>query len=90
MSRETDLDFPLLDIVTSDELHRELLLTVLKRNKVRDPEKYLKENVIESRVIFRNIRSGDSTQMTAAVVINKAAPKDAISSPSSPDEPKNS
>jgi len=83
-----ELDFPLLDIVTSDEIHRALLNVVLQRKKVRDPEKYLKEHAIESKVIFKNIKTVDDNQMTAAVVINKAVPQDATTSASGSSEPK--
>lgn len=86
----TELNYPVLDIVTSDELHRELLLLVLKRNKVRNPEAFLKEHTIESKVIFKNIRTSDGNQMTAAVVLNQATIKDASTSSSSgPGKPKN-
>ncbi len=84
----TELNYPLLDIVTSDELHRELLLLVLRRNKVRNPESFLEDHAIESKVIFKNIRTSDGNQMTAAVVLNKAAPKDASTSASGPGKPK--
>jgi len=86
-------DFPLLDIVTSDEIHRALLGVVLQRNKVRDPDKFMKDNAIDSKVMFRNIKTTDGNQMTAAVVINTAAPKDAPTSASGPGvepKPKNS
>jgi hypothetical protein len=86
----TELDYPVLDIVSSEEIHRELLLLVLKRQKVRDPEAFLKDHAIDSRVIFRNIKTSDGGQMTAAVVLNKAVPKDATTSASGPGEPKNS
>ena len=85
-----ELDYPLLDIVTSEELHRALLTVVLQRNKVRDPEKFLKEHAIESKVIYKNVKTADGNQMTAAVVINQAALKDAPVSSSGPGEPKNS
>lgn len=84
-----EIDYPLLDIVTSDELHRELLMLVLKRNKVRNPEAFLKDNAIESKVIFKNIRTSDGNQMTAAVVLNQVTPKDATTSASGPGKPEN-
>lgn len=82
-----ELDYPLLDIITSDELHRALLSIVLKRNKVRDPDKFMKDHGIESKVIFKSIKTTDGALMTAAVVINKAVPKDASVSASGPSEP---
>lgn len=85
-----DPDYPLLDIVTSEEIHRALLSLVLQRHKVRDPEKFLKEHAIESKVIFRSLKTNDGSQMTAAVVINEATPNDVPAPASSPDEPKNS
>lgn len=82
-----DLDYPLLDIITSEEIHRALLVVVLQRNKVRDPNKFLEEHAVDSKVIFRNVKSEGG--MTAAVVINKAVVNDAAtSSPVSADEPK--
>ncbi len=84
-----ELDYPLLDMVTSDEMHKELILLVLKRNKVRDPERFFKENSIESKVMFRNIKTSDGIQLTAAVVINKAEPKDEPTSVSGPGKPEN-
>jgi hypothetical protein len=83
-------DYPLLDIVTSEELHRALLAVVLQRNKVRDPEKFLKEHAIESKVIFKNVKTTDGNQMTAAVVINKATQQDAPASASGSGDTKNS
>lgn len=82
-------DYPLLDIVTSEELHRALLAVVLQRHKVRDPEKFFKEHAVESKVIFKNIRTSDGNQMTAAVVINKATQQDAPASVSSSGDNKN-
>jgi hypothetical protein len=85
-----DLDFPILDIVTSEEIHRALLSVVLQRSKVRDPEKFLKEHAIESKVIFKNIKTPDGNQMTAAVVINKAVPQDEPITPSGSGDAKTS
>jgi hypothetical protein len=82
-----ELDFPLLDIVTSEELHLAVLSVVLRRNKVRDPEKFLKDHAIESKVIYKNLKTSDGNQMTAAVVLNKAVLKDATTSSSGPGEP---
>jgi hypothetical protein len=79
-----ELDYPLLDLVTSDELHLALLAIVLKRNKVRDPEKFLAAHAIESKVMYKNLKTTDGNQMTAAVVINKAVPIDATTSSSGP------
>lgn len=90
MTKVEDLDFPLLDVVTSDEIHRELVALLLKRHKVRDPDRFIKENSIESRVSFRNIKVGDVTQLVASVAIYKATIKDATSSPSGPGDAKNS
>ena len=66
---------PILDLLTSDEIHRALLRTVLSRKGVQDPDGFMDSHTLKSQVMYRDVRAADGTTMMASVVITEATPK---------------
>ena len=63
---------PVVDLLTNEEIHRALLRAVLVRQKIGDPEVFLRDNSVESQVMFREVRMPDgSNAMMASVAISK-------------------
>jgi hypothetical protein len=67
--------FPILDLVTQEDMHAASVRTVIART-IPNPDAYLESHTIDSRVAHRIVRGPDGTQsMVAAVVILGAVPK---------------
>lgn len=71
---------PILDLITADELHHDLVRSALrKRHPALDLDEYFAINDVESQVTYRSIPQADGTvQMLAAVSITRITPKPPI------------
>lgn len=75
---------PVVDLLTSEELHRALLRAVLVRQKVADADSFMQDNSIESQVMYREVRLSDGTMaMMASVAITKLTPLKSAEEPQS-------
>ena len=75
---------PILDLLTSDEIHRAVLRTALARQGITDPDSFMDSHTLKSQVMYRDVRGPDGTTMMASVVITEATPKPASVLPPDP------
>lgn len=72
---QNQLSCPIVDLLTSEELHRALLRAVLVRQDVVDPDTFVQDNSVESQVMYREVRLPDgTTTMMASVAITRISP----------------
>lgn len=72
---QNQLSCPIVDLLTSEELHRALLRAVLVRQDVADPDAFVQDNSVESQVMYREVRLPDgATTMMASVAITRISP----------------
>jgi hypothetical protein len=75
MSKNLQLQIPVIEMVTQEEAHNALVREALRR-KVPDVDGFLATHDVESRVAYRNIPGPGGTHvMMTSVVILSAKPK---------------
>ena len=74
MSKPNPLELPVIEMITQDEGHHALVRAALAR-KVRDPDTFLSQNDVDSRVGYRNVTVEGKSVMLTSVVILSVKPK---------------